>query len=386
MSSILPRVRSGCTRGKMELMTGSRNSTTPLAGLAPRVRGSLAGVALLTIAAGAGAGYWAGSRTTAESGAADLREELATVAQRLDSLERAQLRMALSGSPASAAAAAGTANRPTAASAAARPAASDASEPSAADRTAAFARFGAVRQQVRASIDRLRETQDPAEKLALARELAQSPMPRVRLAGLRALVEADPAAGLASIRELVGEASREGRGQRGAAQAVSMLADVQGNSVDQELHAYTRDPSPGVQRAALRALEQRGDARPIQASIASRTPGLRSEDAGTRTRAVEEIGDLRSPSGASAIIPMLGDPDSGVRIEALRSLARTGAGAPAAAAVQPLLSDPVPAVRDTAVRALQRLSRAPSPAGPAGSSSSQSSPARGAGRAFQPGR
>ena len=320
----------------------------------------LAGVAAAAVTAGAAAGYWAGSRAAAGAAASEaaLRAELDGMVERLTALERVQsLRLADLATSAFGDPEAGAADPED-------PAAS--SPPDGPDRRSedaldlARGRFGGAGPgRWIESFEELQNTRDPARRKQLALELAQSPIPPLRLEGLKTLLEIDADEGLDAVRALVADADRNSRTQRMAAQGISLLAGVSGREVDEALYGFTGSGASGVQRAALRTLEQRGDPEPMRAALAAQQTSLGSADAGTRMRALREVGALRSESAVPVILPLLADSDSGVRIQALESLGRTGGGAPALAAVQPLLADPVPAVRDTAVRTVQRLTRGP---------------------------
>jgi hypothetical protein len=319
----------------------------------------LAGVATAAVTAGAVAGYWAGARASARAaaGEAALRAELHGMVERVTALERVQsLRLAdlatsAFGDPDAGAADPGD------------PAASGPAGPEPEPEDAldlARGRLGGPGPgRWIESFEELQNTRDPARRKELALELARSPIPPLRLEGLKTLLEVDADEGLDAVRALVADADRNPRTQRVAAQGISLLAGVSGREVDDALYGFTSSAASGVQRAALRTLEQRGDPEPMRAALAAQQAPLGSRDAGTRARALREVGALRSQSAVPVIVPLLADSDSGVRIQALESLGRTGGGAPALAAVQPLLSDPVPAVRDTAVRTVQRLNRGP---------------------------
>jgi hypothetical protein len=329
-----------------------------------RALAPLAVAAVIALGAGAGAGYWAGSRAEAppRSGSdpgTSLRAELDSLAERLTALERALLLGAVEDAAGSA--------QPSGEGDGEAPAPREERERAgAAGDEGSRGRFGGFGgQRWMESLDALRNERDPQKRRELARQLARSPIPPLRLEGFRTLLELDADEGLAMVREMVADAGSNPRAARMAAQAIALLGDVSGSAVDGELYAYAQSPAFDVQRSALRTLERRGDPEPIRASIATRQSALQSPDAGTRSRALREVGSLRSPSAMPVIVPLLADADSGVRIQALEALSRTGSGDAALAAVEPLLSDPVPAVRDTAVRTQERLRRGDAP-GPRG--------------------
>jgi hypothetical protein len=239
-----------------------------------------------------------------------------------------------------------------------------AAEPDPAERLEA--RFGGNPQRWIERLEELENTRDPVRRKELARELAQSPIPALRLEGLKTLLEVDSDEGLAAVRALVADAAQNPRSQRMAARSVALLGDVAGREIDEALYEFLGSPAANVQNSVLRTLEQRGDAAPMRAALAAQQPGLTSPDPRTRVSTLRNVGGLRSPSAVAVIAPLLRDPDPIVRIQAVDAMGRTGDGASALPAVQPLLADPVPAVRDAATRAVLRLNRGPEDPEPQG--------------------
>lgn len=303
---------------------------------------------------GAGAGYWAGSRAAASDSEPDtqVQAELARLEGRLAALERGPDLLppaeAMTGEE-------GEAVDAPIAELEGLPEGGPADVARVEPRPGRGGRGGVVFAAGLESIERLRSSTDPSERRKLALELVESPFPPARFEAIRALLELDPRDGIDAVRELVEGSASDPRSRRMAAEAISLLGDVDDRSVDRDLYEFAKSGNENIRRAAVRTLETRGDTAPVRAVIETQRPGLGSPDAGERTRTLRSIGNMRSPTAASVIIPLLSDSDSGVRIQAAQSLSRSGGGATSIAALQPLLSDPIPAVRDAGVRAVQRL-------------------------------
>ena len=133
-----------------------------------------------------------------------------------------------------------------------------------------------------------------------------------------------------------------------------MLGDAQGVSMNSELYSLYDSESGRVRSAAARALEDQGDDTLIQRELAKLTPGLSDADGGIRLRAVEDLGNSRSPAATDYLLPMLADSNSEVRFRTLEALRRT-ADESAIEQVQALLDDPIAHVRDEAARTLKSL-------------------------------
>jgi hypothetical protein len=180
------------------------------------------------------------------------------------------------------------------------------------------------RAAVRSNLARLAGAA-PEERLAVARELAESDNPVEQLAGARVLAELAPAEAYGLVDGWLAEALAGTRGEW-------FVVD------------------------AARALEEHGDPRCMQRWVDSLKPGLASDDVGDRRRAIFKLGTTRSASVTPLLASELKDADAELRLAALDAL-RTSGDATAIAAVTPLLDDPVGAVRDRATRTLDALRR-----------------------------
>jgi hypothetical protein len=199
---------------------------------------------------------------------------------------------------------------------------------------------------------------DPQARLAAARRLAEARMPRVRLAGARALLELAPDEGIALVDDILARAGDDRRSQRMAAASIALLRDVPGDPVDAKLYALFEGDNGLYRQTAARVLEQRGDASAMRAIVAAAAPALQNDDGGVRARTVAQLGRIGSPSTIPALTPLLADSNSEVRLRTVESLARTD-DASVAVLITPLLDDPVAEVRSTAARSLARLRNPP---------------------------
>jgi hypothetical protein len=180
---------------------------------------------------------------------------------------------------------------------------------------------GGLREKLR----QFEATQDAAEKLKLARELAKSDQPIEQLAGVRALAQLAPAEAAPIAERMLAE-MRDGK------RPAWQVADV------------------------VHALEQAGDVHVLDAYVADERANLASSDATARSRAVYDLGLTRSAKVVPVVVTSLTDSNEWVRLQALDALRATG-DEKSASAVEPLLDDPVAAVRDRAVRTLDTLRR-----------------------------
>ena len=194
-------------------------------------------------------------------------------------------------------------------------------------------------RKVRARLRRLAGLEGDEERLIAARDLVHSESPLEKVAGVRVLAELAPAEAFAVVDRWLREAG----------------------AVDADADGKRRRDDWFVVDAA-RTLEERGDARCMQAYVATLQPALGSSDVAEKRRAVSRLGTTRSASVTPLLGAQLRDANAEIRIAALDGL-RTSGDASAIAAVELLLDDPVGAVRDRAVRTLETLRRREGDAG-----------------------
>ena len=202
---------------------------------------------------------------------------------------------------------------------------------------------------------KLRELEDPAERLALALKILEDGDPFSATEAIRTLLELDPPKGWAAVQERVLAMGDEDRRTSWmTTRMIGELGNLEGYSATSELVAMYDSESEDVRLAAARALEKQGDASLMQRELASYTAALGSSDVRERLGAIEDIGNTRSASAAPLLLPYLGDGDSETRIRALEALGRAGDDS-YIKSVEALLDDPVAAVRDRAVRTIESL-------------------------------
>lgn len=202
-----------------------------------------------------------------------------------------------------------------------------------------------------ADVKRLGLIEDEGEKRALAMKLLDSQSAYVRSEAILALLELDPAAGIAGIYGLLEMAGDDPKGPWSASRAVESLGDLEGYSVTSDLYRMYESEVEGVAMAAARALERQGDATLIDRELSRLTQQLIGNDPRDRLDAIRRIGETRSPRAVPHLIPLLSSPDSETRIRALDALGVTG-NESHIADIERMLNDPVAAVRDRAVRAM----------------------------------
>lgn len=94
---------------------------------------------------------------------------------------------------------------------------------------------------------------------------------------------------------------------------------------DYELEAlYQNQSDPNLKRVIAQVMSTRGDNTLLEKQIATTQASLRSENPADRQRALVELGKTRYASAANAIVPMLQDSDTGVKLDALLALRATG--------------------------------------------------------------
>jgi hypothetical protein len=209
-----------------------------------------------------------------------------------------------------------------------------------------------------ADAKRLGSIEDPAERLALARELLESPNAWARSRAILALLETDPAAGIEAIYGLLDMAGEdaEGKGPYSASRAVEALGDVEGYPVANDLYRMYESEIEGVSLAAARALERQGDPTLIDRELNRYAQQLGAVEPRARLEAIWRIGETGSPRAVPHLLPLLSNPDPMMRIGALDALGGTMDPAHIAE-IERLLDDPVAAVRDRAVDALNRMQK-----------------------------
>jgi HEAT repeats len=128
---------------------------------------------------------------------------------------------------------------------------------------------------------------------------------------------------------------------------------------DYELQSlYQNQSNPDLQRVIAQVMSTRGDNGLLEKQIAKTQTSLSSENPAIRQQALVELGKTRYASAANAIVPLLQDRDTNVKLDALLALRATG-NQSHVRLVETLVSHPDPAVSWLAkdvVNSLQNLS------------------------------
>jgi hypothetical protein len=129
--------------------------------------------------------------------------------------------------------------------------------------------------------------------------------------------------------------------------ASKAVFDMAGNSdiaPDYELLSLYQDQrDPEIKRVIAQVLSTRGDNSLIEKHIADAQAGLRSEDATTRQQTLVALAKTHYAGAANAIVPLLQDQSTGVKLDALLALRATG-NQSHIYQVQKLMNDPDPSV------------------------------------------
>lgn len=128
---------------------------------------------------------------------------------------------------------------------------------------------------------------------------------------------------------------------------------------DYELESlYQNQSNPDLKRVIAQVMSTRGDNSLLEKQIAKTQTNLRSDNVAERQQALVELGKTRHANAANAIVPMLQDGDTGVKLDALLALRATG-NQSHVRQVEALVNHPDPAVSWLAkdvVNSLQNLS------------------------------
>jgi hypothetical protein len=182
-----------------------------------------------------------------------------------------------------------------------------------------------------------------------------------KMTALRVVADLAPKEALATVDKWV---AAEAKGDMSAWQvdrAIATLADSKGaaelgTDLDAKLNAWYQSGADDLKRSTARSLESRGQPGPMQSLVASYRGDLGNADVGVRTRAVDLLGNTRSPQAVAVLTPMLSDSSEEVKLTTLDALRRTGSVS-VIDQLLPLLNDPVAAVRDRATRTIESLRR-----------------------------
>jgi len=110
---------------------------------------------------------------------------------------------------------------------------------------------------------------------------------------------------------------------------------------------YNSQNDPDLKRVVAQVLSQRGNDTLLEDQIAKAQAKLKSSQPRDRQDALVQLAKLRNVKAADAILPLLHDPDTDVKLDALLALRNNG-NALNAGYVEMLRNDPNPAVRSLA--------------------------------------
>jgi hypothetical protein len=207
------------------------------------------------------------------------------------------------------------------------------------------------------AVQKMRNLEDPAERLALAETLLEEGDFWGRHGAILELLKQDPATAAAHVHDLLAAAADQPKGGWAANSAVQALGRVGGYAVDADLRRiYDEVDIRGVGLTAARALESRGDSSRMRMEVDRFREMIHGNDPQARVWGVELLGATRSVVAVPYLLPLLENSDVEIRLRAVDALGSAGS-ASEIAAIEAMLNDPVAAVRDRAVEALRNLRR-----------------------------
>ncbi|HTF97395.1 MAG TPA: hypothetical protein VL995_14750 [Cellvibrio sp.] len=214
------------------------------------------------------------------------------------------------------------------------------------NRARAFARF---EQQLPGVLEDLKVDAVPAkdEPIRLADTVAQTPVALVsaeqKIRDLSSNSDRDPRPFSQKVQDLLAaDASQENIAI--ASKGIVDMVDNRESLPSQELETiYYNQTDPELKRVAAQALSLRGDNSLLDKQINEAQPGLRSDDPAQRQKTLVELAKTRYAGAANLIAPLLGDTDTGVKLDALLALRVTG-NQSHIHLVEALATDPDPAV------------------------------------------
>ncbi|MFT5052069.1 MAG: hypothetical protein ACI8QZ_003501 [Chlamydiales bacterium] len=213
-------------------------------------------------------------------------------------------------------------------------------------------------QERMARLRQLRRGEDPAARLALAREiLAEDSTDPLTVHALQTLAELDPSSAADEIRRRLAKTTDDPRGRGTMAMVIGMLASNEQALTTADLASFYEQGDRSVQLAAAQALRTRGDETLSMRLNEQCKLDLTSEDAQVRSEALRQLASTRTEGNQSLIIPLLADPDEQVRMQALRSLSQASSTADVLDHVRGLIDDPSLQVQRSAQRILQNMQR-----------------------------
>jgi len=189
-------------------------------------------------------------------------------------------------------------------------------------------------------------------------ELVSTPDSQQLLKDLGTLSDRDPRSFSEKANELLADKSSK-EGIAIVSKSVFDMAENREILPDYELESlYQNQSNPDLKRVIAQVMSTRGDNSLLEKQIAKTQTSLRSDNPAERQQALIELGKTRYASAANAIVPMLQDGNTAVKLDALLALRATG-NQSHVRQVEVLVNHPDPAVSWLAkdvVNSLQNLS------------------------------
>jgi hypothetical protein len=185
--------------------------------------------------------------------------------------------------------------------------------------------------------------------------MQELPLEHQTLDQLRNLASTNPSEASAMLRALV-EKNRNNENSRVVARGIYDLSkDPESLPNDLLTSIYSNQTDQDVKRISAQVLAQRGDNSLLEKYIAEGASQITHQDPAERSAALYALSKTGSKLAATAIQPLLHDPDTSVRMDALLALRSTG-NQSHLSGVKQLLNDPDENVRDLARDVIDNLS------------------------------
>lgn len=230
-----------------------------------------------------------------------------------------------------------------------------------ADRLASPERNREIDEKMEERLERvrkLRRSENPEERLALAREiLAENSNGPLLLHALQTMAELDPEAAAEEVRKRLED--KDGAPESAMmATVITMVGSNETALSNTDLAEFFEAGDESVQLAAARAMQGRGDSSLSDRFREERTAELQAEDPNVRANAVRHLASTRQEGTLPLLVNMLSDTSESVRIQALRAVTQTSrADEETLSAIRPLMQDSSERVRRSAERMVQSIER-----------------------------
>lgn len=176
------------------------------------------------------------------------------------------------------------------------------------------------------------------------------------LDSIRTLAADNPYEVAAELQSLLGQGASAAEIKIATRGIYELSSDI--NSVPDHLltSIYDEQEDEGLRRLSAQILSMRGDNSLLEKYVDEKADQFVSEDPVDRSNALYEVSQTGHSAAVPAVMPLLNDIDSSVRMDALLALRRTGNKSHVEAA-RVLIDDPDPHVREMALDVLDNLGR-----------------------------